>query len=272
MTPLWFEDWASIGRIVLFGTLGYIALVAILRTSGKRTLSKMNAFDFIITIALGSTFATFLLSDQLTFVEGVVALGLLVGLQWVATALYVRSRRFEKLIKGAPRLLYWQGDYLDRALQEERVTRDEVRAAMREHGVSDHRRAAAVLETDGNLSVLTMAALDDHPVLDGVDHSVTIGRSAPGGPNVSTGAGGVGRSHGRRSGRNTMSDTDRSTRLQQEGTWDQFKGKAREQWGDLTDQELEQARGNWDQFIGTVKEKTGETAETIECKVDDWTS
>ena len=66
--------------------------------------------------------------------------------------------------------------------------------------------------------------------------------------------------------------TDTSQRLQNEGKWQQFKGKAREEWGELTDQELEEARGNWDQFVGTVKEKTGETAENIERKYEEWTS
>ncbi len=66
-------------------------------------------------------------------------------------------------------------------------------------------------------------------------------------------------------------DSDRSTKLQAEGVWDRFKGHARETWGDLTDDELEQAKGNWEQFVGTVKEKTGEAAEAIERKFDEWT-
>lgn len=67
-------------------------------------------------------------------------------------------------------------------------------------------------------------------------------------------------------------DYDRNDRLQDEGQWDKFKGKAREEWGELTDQEMEQARGNWEQFVGTVKEKTGQTADAIERKYNEWTS
>ena len=70
----------------------------------------------------------------------------------------------------------------------------------------------------------------------------------------------------------TRDTIDRSDELQVEGNFEQFKGKAREEWGELTDQELEQARGNWEQFVGTVKEKTGETAETIERKYNEWMS
>jgi uncharacterized protein YjbJ (UPF0337 family) len=65
---------------------------------------------------------------------------------------------------------------------------------------------------------------------------------------------------------------DWNDRLQDEGTWDTVRGHIREEWGDLTDQETEQARGNWDKFVGTVKEKTGETADAIERKFKEWTS
>lgn len=69
-----------------------------------------------------------------------------------------------------------------------------------------------------------------------------------------------------------MPNHDMSARLQNDGTWQKARGKAREEWGELTDQELEEARGNWDQFVGAVKEKTGETAENIERKFEEWTS
>jgi uncharacterized protein YjbJ (UPF0337 family) len=65
---------------------------------------------------------------------------------------------------------------------------------------------------------------------------------------------------------------DWEDRLQDEGAWQRVKGKIRETWGDLTDDEMEQARGNFEQFTGTVKEKTGETAEDIQRKFQEWTS
>jgi uncharacterized protein YjbJ (UPF0337 family) len=65
---------------------------------------------------------------------------------------------------------------------------------------------------------------------------------------------------------------DWEDRLQDEGTWQRVKGKMRETWGDLTDDDMEQARGNFEQFAGRVKEKTGETAEDIQRKFAEWTS
>jgi uncharacterized membrane protein YcaP (DUF421 family) len=151
---MWFEGWSSLARIIVLGSIGYVALVVLLRVSGKRTLSKMNAFDFVVTITLGSVFGGLLLNDSVSLAEGVTALALLIGLQWAMTALYVRSARFEKLIKGEPQLLYDRGRYLDTVLKRERITREEVQAAMRDSNVVDHRNALAVLETDGSLTVI----------------------------------------------------------------------------------------------------------------------
>lgn len=63
------------------GVLAYVALVVLLRVSGKRTLSKMNAFDLVVTVALGSTLATVLMAKDVALAEGVFAFALLIGLQ-----------------------------------------------------------------------------------------------------------------------------------------------------------------------------------------------
>ena len=60
-----FKGWEILGQTVIVGVLAYVALISLLRISGKRTLSTMNAFDLIVTVALGSTFATILLLKML---------------------------------------------------------------------------------------------------------------------------------------------------------------------------------------------------------------
>lgn len=58
------------------------------------------------------------------------------------------------------------------------------------------------------------------------------------------------------------------TNLKWEGRWDQLKGKAKQLWGSLTDDELESSKGDYDRTVGVIKEKTGETIEDIEGKLD----
>ena len=85
MEPVLFDEWSNLLRTLIIGVPAYIALVFSLRISGKRTLSKMNAFDLVVTVALGSTLATVLLSKDVTLAQGVLAFGLLIGLQFAVT-------------------------------------------------------------------------------------------------------------------------------------------------------------------------------------------
>jgi len=57
--------------------------------------------------------------------------------------------------------------------------------------------------------------------------------------------------------------------LRAEGKWDQAKGRIKEAWGVLTDDELDRTEGKWDRIVGTVKERTGEAVDTVESKLHD---
>ena len=153
--PIFFDSWQGLLRVLIVGIAAYAALIVMLRGSGKRTLSKMNAFDLIVTVALGSTLATVLLSNSMPLLEGVLALALLVYLQYTITWLSVRSERFQNLIKAEPTLLVHEGRYLDTALRQQRVTREEIGAALRQSGKTDIAAVTSVvLETDGSMTVI----------------------------------------------------------------------------------------------------------------------
>ncbi|WP_438029896.1 DUF421 domain-containing protein [Sorangium sp. So ce233] len=152
---MFFSNWHSLGRIVVVGGLAYVALIVLLRVSGKRVLSKMNAFDLVVTIALGSTLATVMLSKSVALAEGVLAFALLVLLQFLITWLSVRSRKVSQMVKAEPTLLVRRGELLPRALEQERVVEAEILAAAREHGVMSLSEVEAIiLETDGSFSVI----------------------------------------------------------------------------------------------------------------------
>lgn len=86
-----FQRWSDLGQVLATSLLVYPTLVLVLRVSGKRTLAKMNAFDLVVTVALGSTLATILLSADVSLAEGLLALVLLVGLQLAVAWVSVRS-------------------------------------------------------------------------------------------------------------------------------------------------------------------------------------
>jgi uncharacterized membrane protein YcaP (DUF421 family) len=152
---MFFNGWEPLARVVVVGILAYIALIAILRISGKRTLAKMNAFDLIVTVALGSTLATVLLSRDVALAEGILAFGVLVLLQYAVAWLSVRSKKVSALVKSEPSLLFFQGQFLRQAMKDQRVVESEVWAAIRAQGMpSLDQVGGVVLETDGSFTVL----------------------------------------------------------------------------------------------------------------------
>jgi uncharacterized membrane protein YcaP (DUF421 family) len=152
---MFFDSWQGIARVGIVGVLAYGSLVAVLRISGNRTLSKMNAFDLVVTVALGSTLATILLSKDVALFEGIVAFVVLVGLQYVVTWLSVRSSRISNLVKTEPTLLLYRGQMLHDQLRRARVVEGEVLAAIRGQGIASVDQVeAVVLETDGSFAVV----------------------------------------------------------------------------------------------------------------------
>ena len=163
---MFFDSWFGIVRILIVGVLAYAALIIFLRVSGKRTLSKWNAFDFVVTIALGSTLASVIISKDVVLIEGVIAFALLIGLQFVITRLSVRFDSIKNVVKAEPTLLFDKGEFLNEAMRRQRVTESEIRAAIRSNGLAAIEDAeAVVLETDGTFSVVKKSANDSRTAL-----------------------------------------------------------------------------------------------------------
>ena len=99
---MWFDSWADILRVLIVGAVSYATLVGVLRLSGKRTLGQLNAFDFIVTVALGSTLATILLSSDVAYAEGLAALALLAGLQFVVAWISARWPGVRGVVTAEP--------------------------------------------------------------------------------------------------------------------------------------------------------------------------
>lgn len=155
MENVLYDGWPGLARVLVVGVLAYISLILCLRISGKRTLAKMNAFDLIVTVSLGSTLASIILSDGIALAEGVSAFVLLITLQFVVTWSSVRIRWVRQVVTGEPQLLLRNGHFVSAALRRARVTKSEVRAAVRSAGISDLNAVqAVVLETDGSFSVV----------------------------------------------------------------------------------------------------------------------
>lgn len=159
---MFFDSWHNLFRVVTVGVLAYAGLIVLLRLSGNRTLSKMNSFDLVVTVAFGSTLSTILINSNVTLATGLTALGLLILLQYVITWSAVRSRFISRSVKTRPTVLLFEGSLRHEALHRVRVTEGEVMAAVRKqgHGALD-KIDAVVLESDGSLSVIPASQAGD---------------------------------------------------------------------------------------------------------------
>jgi uncharacterized membrane protein YcaP (DUF421 family) len=150
-----FANWMALLHTLVVGTLAYIVLIILLRISGKRTLAKWNAFDFIVTIAFGSILGSILLVRDVSLIQGVFGFALLVVLQFCISWLSVHTKSVQGLVKGDPVLLVYRGEIQHQTLRHERVTESEIRAAVRMSGYAAiEDTEAVVLETNGNFSVI----------------------------------------------------------------------------------------------------------------------
>tara|TARA_R110002020_G_scaffold14227_6_gene50483 strand:+ start:1803 stop:2294 length:492 start_codon:yes stop_codon:yes gene_type:complete len=153
-SAMFYSDAQGIVRTLIVGTLAYIVLVLFLRISGKRTLAKLNAFDLVVTVALGSTLSAILLQESIALAEGATALALLICVQFLVTFFSVRSSRFADLVRSEPALLAKDGQFCLASMRRERVTQEEALSTIRANGgdaIDDVE--AMVLESDGSISV-----------------------------------------------------------------------------------------------------------------------
>jgi uncharacterized membrane protein YcaP (DUF421 family) len=152
---MFFEGWGGIEHILLIAGVGYVAIVLYIRVLGKRVLSKFDAFDFIITVSLGSAFAGLVTSKESTVSDAVVALGALVMLQWVAGWVSKVIPGMQHLIRSDPSLLFYRGTFLKEVMEREHVNKEEILAGMRMAGFSSIDDVEAVImERDGSLSAI----------------------------------------------------------------------------------------------------------------------
>jgi uncharacterized membrane protein YcaP (DUF421 family) len=154
-SDMFFQGWQGVVRTLVVGVLAYACVVLFLRISGKRTLAKLNAFDLVVTVALGSTLSAVLLQQSIGLARGVAALALLILMQYLVTFLSVRSQTFARAVRSEPALLVRDGAWCRETMRRQRITEEEVESAIRSEGGRGVEAASAViLESDGTISVI----------------------------------------------------------------------------------------------------------------------
>lgn len=150
-------------RIIALGPLGLLLVVLATRIVGLRSFSKMTAFDFVSTVAIGSLLAgAATVSKWPAFFQNVGGIFALLAVQAVLAAMRRESEAAQNAMANDPVLLMKDSQWHLDALHKTRVSKSDVWAKLREANVCDLSRIrAVVLEATGDISVLHADALND---------------------------------------------------------------------------------------------------------------
>ncbi|MBD3581259.1 DUF421 domain-containing protein [Flavobacterium selenitireducens] len=148
------DDWDTVHHTAACTAIAFVSLFLFIRISGKRTLSKLNAFDFVVSVSMGSTLSSMILG-KVTLAEGSTALIVIIALQFTLAWMATRSSKLEKVINSEPSLLYYEGRFLRETMEREYITESEIIAEIRKYRINRIDRVkAVVLELNGEMTVV----------------------------------------------------------------------------------------------------------------------
>jgi uncharacterized membrane protein YcaP (DUF421 family) len=151
------EIGSSLPDVALRTAIVYVFLVVAIRISGKREVGQMSVLELVVILIMSDAVQNSMVGENVSIWGGLVAVTILLTLDFALRAVSLRWPRVRKAIQGEPRLLVRDGKILEGALHQEDISRDEVAAAVRAHGIERIDQVAlAVLETDGSISVIPM--------------------------------------------------------------------------------------------------------------------
>lgn len=172
------EPWLeTLARGFTLSGLALLWVIVLVRAVGLRTFSKMTAFDFVVTLAVGSLLATAAaVTNWQAFFQATIAMAVLLFFQFLLARARKSSTAFRDVLENDPTMLMRDGEFVELALQRTRVSRADIMAKVRGANALDLSKVkAVVLETTGDISVL-------HG--DEVDPKIIAGVEVPGRPEV----------------------------------------------------------------------------------------
>lgn len=150
-TPLW--------QVAVRSVVVYAVVLVGLRLMGKRQLGQMTPFDLVVILLIANAVQNAMVGPDTSLQGGIAAAIVLLVVNWVVARVRLLTPRVERTVQGTPTLLIRDGLVIDENLKREGLTPDDVRSALREHGLAHEREARfAYLEPDGAISVVPMGA------------------------------------------------------------------------------------------------------------------
>lgn len=142
-------------NLVVRAAVVYLAVLVLLRISGKRQIGQMGATEFVSVLLISNAVQNSMNGGDNSLIGGILLAVILISLSITISYLTYKSRFFQNLFEGTPRLLIHNGKYVDQALRKEFLSKTELNVLIRKQGVSHVSEIkAGVLEADGTLSLI----------------------------------------------------------------------------------------------------------------------
>ena len=136
----------------------YLFLLAAFRFTGKRQVGQLTPFDLVVLLVISNVLQNAVIGPDNSVGGGVLGAVVILVLNWGLVEVTYRSKRARRLLEAAPTVLVHNGRLLERNLARERISHDDLHAAMRRAGVIDVAHVhVAMLEENGGISVIPRA-------------------------------------------------------------------------------------------------------------------
>jgi uncharacterized membrane protein YcaP (DUF421 family) len=144
---------------VLRSVVVYLFMLLAFRFTGKRQVGQLTPFDLVVLLIISNVVQNAVIGPDNSLGGGLLGAGVILGLNYAVVELTFRSKRLRRLLEATPTLLIHNGQILYPNLRKERITLEDLHAALRRSGIADAEHVrVAVLEENGGISVIPRVA------------------------------------------------------------------------------------------------------------------
>ena len=141
-------------NLVVRAAVVYLAILLLLRISGKKQVGQMGAVEFVTILLISNAVQNSMNGGDNSLIGGLLLALVLITISTIISFLTYKSRFFSHLFEGTPTLVIHRGKILHKPLRREMMSESELIILLRKQGINHFSEIeTAVLEADGTLSV-----------------------------------------------------------------------------------------------------------------------
>ncbi|MFA6276107.1 MAG: YetF domain-containing protein [Pedobacter sp.] len=134
----------------------YVFMLTAIRLTGKKEFSQLNTIDVVLILLISNAVQNAMVGNNTSLLGGLAAAAVLFILNYALKKLMFKSKVVREFISQRPEILIHDGKLDFNKLSHLGISDDELKEAMREHGVEYYKDVKlAIFEVDGNISIIT---------------------------------------------------------------------------------------------------------------------